>query len=308
MDVVVVGAGVIGLSAAIRLAEGGARVRVWAAELPPRTTSAAAGALWGPDFAEPGFGWSLVTRDELAGLAGEPGTGVRFCRGRQVSDLATEPPPWIGELRDVEMIPAEELTDGMLVGLWTTAPVVDMPVYLEYLTERLGKAGVEIEQRRVRSLAEAAATAPAVVNCTGMGARELAGDTELHPVRGQHVVVENPGIEEFYLEARSATEWAGYFPHGGHVVLGGVAGLDDWNTEPDPAVARGILERCARIEPRLDGARVIEHRVGLRPQRTPYRMEVEERDGARIVHDYGHGGMGVSLSWGTAKAVCELLG
>jgi D-amino-acid oxidase len=307
MDVVVVGAGVIGLSTAIRLAEDGARVRVWAAELPRHTTSAAAGALWGPDFTEPGFSWSLVTRDELTALADEPSTGVRFCRGRQVSDIAAEPPPWVGELRDVELIPAEELPDGMLVGLWTTAPVVDMPVYLDYLTERLGKAGVEIEQRRVTSLAEAAGVAPAVINCTGIGARELVGDTELHPVRGQHVIVANPGIEEFYLAARLTPEWAGYFPHGDHVVLGGVAAVDDWNLEPDPVVAEGILHRCAAIEPRLTGATVLEHRVGLRPQRTPYRLAVEELDGARYVHNYGHGGMGVSLSWGTAQAVRDLL-
>jgi D-amino-acid oxidase len=305
MDVVVVGAGVIGLSTAIRLAEDGARVRVWADTMPKETTSVAAGALWGPDFAEPGFSWSLVTRDALTELADEPGTGVHLCHGRQVSDISPELPPWVGELREVRVMEPEELPDGMLVGLWTTAPLVDMPVYLDYLTERLEKAGTEIEPRRVTSLDEV--PAPVVVNATGMGARELTGDTELRPVRGQHVVVKNPGVDEFYMAAVLANEWACYFSHGDQVVLGGVATLDDWSRSPDPVVAQGIVRRCAAVEPRFNDAEVIEHRVGLRPQRTPPRLEVQDIEGTRIIHNYGHGGMGVSLSWGTAEAVRNLL-
>ncbi|HEV2782332.1 MAG TPA: FAD-dependent oxidoreductase [Actinophytocola sp.] len=306
-DVLVLGAGVIGLTTAVCLAEAGARIRLWAADLPPATTSVAAGALWGPDFTEPGFGWSLVTRDELTALASEPSSGVRLCRGREVSDLSAELPPWVDELPELRVCEPDELPEGMLVGLWTTVPVVNMPVYLDYLTRRLADAGVEIERRRVATLAEAAARAPVVVNCTGVGAVELAGDTDLHPVRGQHVVVENPGIDEFYIAAGLAPQWAGYIPHGDHVVLGGVAIPHDWSLEPDPAIAEGIVARCAAIEPRLAGARVIEHRVGLRPQRTRPRLDEEPVDGARCVHNYGHGGMGVSLSWGCARAVRNLL-
>lgn len=304
---VVVGAGVIGLSTAIRLAESGRRVRLWAAEEPQRTTSAVAGALWGPDFAEPGFRWSLITRNELIRLTDVPGSGVHWCRGRQVSDITTEPPPWITELPEVRMCTPDELPDGMLVGMRTRVPIVDMPAYLDYLSTRLADAGTRIELREVSALEEAAAAAPVVVNCTGLGARELAGDSTLYPVRGQHVVVRNPGVEEFYFEARTTPEWAGFFPHGEHVVLGGIAQANQWNLEPDPVVAEAIVSRCAAIEPRLADAQVIAHCVGLRPTRKTPRLAQEERDGVRYVHNYGHGGIGVSLSWGCANAVVQLL-
>lgn len=307
MDVLVVGAGVIGLTTAVCLAECGARVRVWTAEWPRNTTSAAAGAVWGPVAVEPGFTWSLITRDELTTLTGIPGTGVRFCRGRELSDLSSALPPRAAEMAYLQAIPRDELSNGMLAGVWTTTLAIDLPTYLNYLTTRLAKVGVEIELRHVESLAETTAVASAVVNCTGVGASKLVGDHQLHAVRGQQVVVENPGLDEFYCEAGKAAEWASYIPHGESVVLGGVAMLDDWNRLPDDAVADGIIRRCAAIEPRLGTARVIEYRVGLRPHRSIPRLAAETIGEVRCVHNYGHGSMGVSMSWGAARAACVLL-
>ena len=301
-----VGAGVIGLSTAITLAESGVDVRVLAAEPPRRTTSAVAGALWGPDFTEPGLGWSLVTRDVLTELAADPATGVHLCRGREVSDLQDEPPPWVDELPRMRPCTADELPPGMRVGLWTTVPIVDMPRYLDYLVARLTAAGVGVEQRRLTALSEVTG-ASTVVNCTGFGARELVGDTELVPVRGQHVIVRNPGVREFYAEARTSQRWAAFFPHGDRVVLGGVSQPGDERTEPDPADAEGILRRCAAVEPLLAGAEVIGHAVGLRPSRPEPRFADERVGDVRHVHNYGHGGLGVSLSWGSAHAVRDLL-
>ena len=87
------------------------------------------------------------------------------------------------------------------------------------------------------------------------------------------------------------------------MILGGTATAGDDNIDPDPAVAAAIVERCARIEPRLLSARVIGHRVGLRPARPTVRLERE----GRIVHNYGHGGAGVTLSWGCARYVTTLI-
>jgi D-amino-acid oxidase len=131
-------------------------------------------------------------------------------------------------------------------------------------------------------------------------------DPAVRSVRGQHVVVENPGLEEFFME-EPAPSWASWFPHGDHVVLGGNAEDDVWSLDPDPAVADEIVERCAAIEPRLAGARVIEHRVGLRPARPEVRVEGELIDSWRCVHNYGHGGTGVALAWGCAQDVRALV-
>jgi D-amino-acid oxidase len=120
------------------------------------------------------------------------------------------------------------------------------------------------------------------------------------------VVVENPGLEDFFMEDRGPGEWASWFPHGERVVLGGVAQPGAVDPAPDPAVSAGILERCAALEPRLKGARVLEELVGLRPVRPSVRLEAEPLHGAVCVHNYGHGRSGVSLSWGCAGEVLRM--
>ena len=86
-------------------------------------------------------------------------------------------------------------------------------------------------------------------------------------------------------------------------VLGGTAIEGEWSRTPEPAVAASILERAARIEPRLADARVLRHKVGLRPARPAVRLE---RVGD-VVHCYGHGGCGVTVSWGCADDVVGLV-
>jgi D-amino-acid oxidase len=90
-------------------------------------------------------------------------------------------------------------------------------------------------------------------------------------------------------------------------VLGGTSQAGDANTEPDPAVADMIVARCAEIDPRLTGARVLGHRVGLRPARPLVRLEPETLGSTRVIHNYGHGGAGVTLSWGCAAQVLQEL-
>jgi D-amino-acid oxidase len=98
------------------------------------------------------------------------------------------------------------------------------------------------------------------------------------------------------------------------VVLGGTEVAGDWSAEPDPATAGRILRDCATVDPRLASARIIEHRVGFRPARPQVRLEAGEAvaaDGTSqrlLVHNYGHGGAGVTLSWGCAREVAGLVG
>ncbi|MGI8511255.1 MAG: FAD-dependent oxidoreductase [Solirubrobacteraceae bacterium] len=140
-----------------------------------------------------------------------------------------------------------------------------------------------------------------------MGARGLAGDDSVTPIRGQHVIVDNPGLEEFFIEAPFTPAWAAYWPYPDHVVLGGTLSTEDTSTEPDPQIAKEILRRCIDVEPRLGDARVRSHQVGLRPSRPTVRLDVEQIGAARCVHNYGHGGSGVTLSWGTAFTAAGLL-
>jgi len=143
--------------------------------------------------------------------------------------------------------------------------------------------------------------APLVIDCAGIGARELAPDPSLTPVRGQVVIVENPGISEWFVEEGEPPVY--FFPQGDTVVLGGTAQTGDGNTEPDLAVAALIVARCALVDARLTNARILGHRVGLRPARPLVRLESERLGDTLVIHNYGHGGAGVTLSWGCAEQV-----
>jgi D-amino-acid oxidase len=320
-DVIVIGAGVSGLTTAICLAEAGLRVGLRAAQPPQATTSAAAGALWGPHLVgidDRVRRWTQVTLARFLDLAGDPATGVRLAAGTEASRAgpapqpAPAPPDWIATADGRPPRPAAALPDGYLTGWTFTAPVIAMPVYLGYLTARLDRAGADVRyDYRFRSLADAAerAAAPVLVNCSGIGARGLVPDPAVTPVRGQVVVVTNPGISDFFVGTGSDPDDLTYlFPHQETVALGGTQQPGDWRTDPDPATAELIISRCAAIEPRLAGAPIVAHRVGLRPARPSVRLEAQDLPGGRrLWHNYGHGGAGVTLSWGCAGDIARAI-
>ena len=312
-DALVVGGGVSGLTTAVCLADAGYSVRVWAADRPADTKSYAAGAIYSPFLIEDDRvpGWADETFAELKALAGDPAgndTGVAMVFGREVCRTRAEAPPWALRVPDFRMCDPEELPTGFTSGWSYTVPVIDMPVYLRYLERRITERGGIVERRRISSLAEAAEAAPVVANCTGMGARELVPDPALRPVRGELVVVSNPGITSFVAEHNDTERELTYLlPNRDFVVLGGTAEVDRVDRAPDKSVAAGIIARCVEIEPLLKNAEVIDHRVGIRPARDQVRVERETLDETAVLHNYGHGGAGVSISWGCARYAIGLL-
>jgi len=308
-DVVVVGGGVVGLTTAICAAEAGFAVRVWTADPPSRTTSAVAAALLGPAIGAPDdplTRWTTASDAVFRHLAEDPTTGIRVGRGRLVSNWGDEPPPWASSLPGYAATTVAQRA-GFRVGFWVDIPVADMRIYLDYLVRRLAAAGGRLVERRVSALTEGLAEAPVVVNCTGVAARELAGDPQVRAVKGQHVIVANPGIETFFYEGGADDTWTGFFPHGDRVVLGGIAREGDWSMDPDQDASDAIVARCAAVEPALATAQVLGVEVGLRPGRPAPRLDREAVDDGRIVHNYGHGGVGVSVSWGCAREALALL-
>ncbi len=137
-NVVVIGAGVIGLSTAVCLAERGQRVQVRTRLAPAQTTSAVASAMIGPAMAPADDAAGRRERASIAefiALAEVAGTGVTMRRGRLAS---RDPVPALG---DMAPCAPDELPPGFAAAFWATVPLVDMPVYLDYLTGRLVAAG-----------------------------------------------------------------------------------------------------------------------------------------------------------------------
>ena len=310
-DVLVVGAGVSGLTTGVCLAEQGFRVRIRTARGPRRSTSAAAGAIWDPFYAEHPKTprWSAYSYKVFAELDGR--YGVRMTEGTEASRDAVEPPDWTWGLPGFRECRPAELPANFTCGWRYTAPVIDMARYLPYLLGRFRRAGGKLEYGRLRRLDEGFATASVVVNCAGAAARELVPDPGVIPRRGQLVLVRNPGFTDFFVEeSRDQAEMTYLLPQGAVLVLGGSA----ITALPGPAdrraqrrVATGIRKRCIDVFPELAKAPVLGRRVGVRPARHEVRLDVESRGSRHIVHNYGHAGAGVSLSWGCSADVTELV-
>lgn len=296
-----VGAGVIGLSCAVRLLEAGHRVDVLARDLPRESTSAVAAALWYPFRALPKdrvTAWSAATYAELAELARLPRTGVGMVPGTEVLRGEQGTPWWAEAVPDLQR--GGPIPSGYADAWSFTAPVVEMPVYLDWLAARVAELGGTVTRMNLTALPQTGGDGPdLVVDCAGLGARHLAEDPSVVPVRGQVVRVEQVGIDRWWLDAEGPTY---IVPRSRDVVLGGTDEQGEWSRTPDPAVAELIRDRAVRLVPQLAGARVLAHRVGLRPVRPQVRLE---RVG-RVVHCYGHGGAGVTLSWGCAAEVASL--
>lgn len=307
VDTVVVGAGVVGLTTAVALTESGFSVRLISRDEPLQTTSANSGAIWGPFLSLHDarvHRWSYRTLDVLVSMAGAE-SGVDVLEGLGVEPASATGRWWVEDYKDCRPCSPDDLPDGYGRGWLYRAPIIDVPVYLSYLVGRLRGQGVVIEYGTVTSLDDLASTAHHVVVCAGMGSGALVGDDSMLPAKGQLVVVENPGIERFLSERGDGPELTYVLPQGNKVVLGGTAEWGSSDVRSDDEVTNAILARCARVEPRLRTASVIETRVGVRPCRDLVR--VSHGDAGHVVYNYGHGGSGISIAWGCAHDVVDIV-
>jgi D-amino-acid oxidase len=337
--VAIVGAGVSGLTCGVVFAEGGHRTAIFAKEIGQRTTSGAAAALWFPYDVEPEnkvMPWALETFRTLVDLARNSDNGVSMIELRQFSrtgeiqipdwaiplgahrlssvmssgvenGAAGEAATWTGRLKAERMgserITSREFTSGFAI----TVPLMDTTIYLDYLAKRLLAAGGLItENVRLKDLEDVDLKFDLVINCAGIGARELVpDDTDLEPHRGQVVIV--PKIKDLPNAVVCDDAPLMYaIPRKNDCVFGGTNELSD-DLAADSATTTRILAECSRVL-KIEKPNLLSERVGLRPfRKSGVRVErAHLRDGRTVVHNYGHGGSGFTLSWGCAEDVFDL--
>lgn len=297
-EVVVVGAGVVGLTSAYALLEAGYRVAILADKPTSDTTSAVAAGIWFPYAVNERRvpRWGAETFEWLLRLVGSE-AGVRRVPFECLVPDHDREPEWSS--LDVSFQPIDE-------GFSVVLPVADSKRFLPWLQEQVLDLGATMLTKKIRRFEDIGT--PIVVNCTGLGARELCDDGEMFPIRGTVVRVENPGIERGFADDRDPNRPTYFIPLSAGVVLGGTAVVGDESLESEPEVVSDIIERCSRREPLLAQSRVLEARTGLRPGRTRVRLEHEVLEGgATVVHNYGHGGAGYTLAWGCAQEVVRLV-
>ena len=253
--VAVIGGGALGLTTARLAQEAGVPVTVYAKAFPPHTTSNIAGGQISPfghfreDAVTPEWRrqfqaamdyswrrWQIMVGDDY---------GIRWLPTYE----ETRRPAHKGDWLDPYYPNSRKLTLGQhpfpveeVVSFDTM--YVETGRFLRQLMSDIQIAGGRFEVRDFAAPdAIAALPEKLVFNCTGLGARQLFGDTELQPIRGQLAVL-LPQPEVRYAFAGEA----GYmFPRADGILLGGTFERDEWNATPDPADIARIVSAHQRL-------------------------------------------------------------
>lgn len=327
LRITVIGAGVIGLSCAYELADAGHEVTVIADHGPGDTVSALAGALWFPYHAagtEQVVEWSLRRFAELAALgdtSADTATDdftddvppVQMRTGVLHERLDPPDRSWVAPVVEVLGNEAVQPVDG---GVRATLPMIMTSRYLAWLMDSCRMNGVAFQWRTVASLEELTGTTDAVVIAGGLrGGELLGGDDAVTPVRGQLMLFANgdggedgPRLTDWVVDSDDPSHMTYVFPREDEIVVGGTSEPGSWDETPDQATAEAILARAEALVPELAELPIIGHGAGLRPARETVRIEHVDGYDPPVIAAYGHGGAGVTLSWGTAERVVELVG
>jgi D-amino-acid oxidase len=249
--------------------------------------------------------WALISYGRFLELSRAPQTGVSVIELRVFSRLGPIAPPDWAQPFSTRGLTATEIPAVFASGFSIHVPLIETGKYLAYLASRLRKAGsVVTGTNRLRVLEEVDRDYDLVVDCAGIGARELVPDAEMEPHRGQVAIVGKVDLPYAVVSDDLPLMYA--IPRSEDCVFGGTNEVSE-NRQPDPAATARIIQECERVLGSSNNV-LLRERVGLRPcRRSGVRVEADKMpDGRTVIHNYGHGGSGFTLSWGCAQTVLEM--
>lgn len=306
----VIGCGIVGLTTAICLAEAGYKVKILAKDFPPNTTSDWAAAIWFPYQVSPQhkvLRWGNETYAVFQTQLNVQGAGVGNTELIYLTEDKPDTPWWSDAVPSYTHATAEDLPHGYEYGYKVTVPVCDTGLYLLYLMNKFKELGGVIQQAEITCFSELIQAKNIIINCTGLGSYSLASDTLLYPIKGQVVKVTGAEIKNSLVRDFGDFYPAYIIPRSKDIILGGTAELNNWDMSPSEDITAQILEQTKRLVPELKTAKFLEHGAGLRPARPEIRLELEMlTENCGVIHNYGHGGAGFTVSWGCASEVLKL--
>ena len=306
--VAIVGAGVSGLTSAVVFAESGYETAIFGDEIGDETNSAAAAAMWYPYDVGSGteiIPWALESYERFVELSRRSGPGVSITELRVFSRLGPITPPDWAQSFATQPIPDSEIPSAFVSGFSIHVPLIETGKYLTWLTSRLTSGDSSITGgMRFERLEDVDSNFDLIINCAGIGARELVPDPEMEPHRGQVAIVQKFDLPYAVVCDDPPLMYA--IPRSNDCVLGGTNHVSNDRTA-DPRTTAHIISECERVLGRSTPP-LLRERVGLRPGRSSgVRVAAEKlRDGRTVIHNYGHGGSGFTLSWGCAEAALKL--
>ena len=251
----VLGAGIMGLTTARLVQEAGLPVTIYAQDLPPHTTSNIAGGQispfghfrenavtpeWREQFrAAMDYSWrrfQIMVGDDY---------GIRWLPTyEETRDTALRPDPMDSYYPDAELLtPARHPFPVERMVRFSTM-YVETGRYLRQMLADFRNAGGTIERRTFETPAAVAQLAEGLVfNCTGLGARNLFGDQELIPIRGQLAVL----LPQPEVRYAASGEWGYMFPRADGILLGGTFERNEWDATPQAGDIARIVANHRRI-------------------------------------------------------------
>ncbi|GAA6619123.1 FAD-dependent oxidoreductase [Scytonema sp. NUACC26] len=355
ITILVIGAGVSGLTTAICLREAGFGVVIVADRFAPDLTSVVAGALWewppavcgrhgAPRSLERSKEWCMTTYNKFKKIHAEFGsqeTGIylrdayfyfkdilenRHTDLRKMNELKDKVDGFERGLQIVKETIDLNFQGGIKDAYKHMAPMTNTDIYMKWLLQYVKNIGCEIIQEKITvNVVENEQellrrfNARAIVNCAGLGSIATTGDTSMYPLRGALVRVKNLGkvVTEAHCisheESSSSEQDIVYIvPKGDDlVVLGGLTQQDQWDTNLslEVPIIRQMYDGCLEFLQELRELPLDEKepvRTGLRPL-TEENVCVERVLNTHVFYNYGHGGSGVTLSWGCSQEIVQLI-
>ncbi len=243
--VAVLGAGVIGLTAATVLQSFGLNVKIYAKGFQRETTSFVAGGQFSPshiEYPRQGAGFSRFQRllarsyrahESRIGLGFGVSRRPNYCWKRS-NGLDAVPRDIVPEPVYLSRLPFEGHTTS---GYVYQTLLIEPPLFIKKLQDDLLAEGATLERREFSDPRDMLSlNEDVIVNCTGLGAREVASDANMIGIKGQLVwLPPQPHLDYLYQDH-------GYiFPRGDVVVVGGTSERGVETTTPDPVACRKLL-------------------------------------------------------------------
>ena len=312
-NIAIIGAGIIGLTCAEELLRHGHDLTIFYDTPLNATTSSKAGAIWYPykvEADEKALGWAMDTLDVLNKKLSHKEAGCFQTTLHQYFDDEPVVEKWMDgfdgfQLHGLNDDKAEFDKKDFPYATQMKVPLVDSPLVMKNMVNHLSANDVKFHYARLSDIETDARLEPfdLIINCSGMGAKELAHDDTLQSGRGQVLLMTNPNLNHSSVYAKSDDELTYILPRGDRCVVGGCYQIENDNINEDKNLTQLILERAYRFAPALKTQAILDIKVGFRPVRPTIRLEKQIMSNRTVIHNYGHGGAGWSFAWGCALEV-----
>ncbi|MGI8951064.1 MAG: FAD-dependent oxidoreductase [Chitinophagaceae bacterium] len=308
MKIAIIGAGISGLSCAYLLSQKDYLIKIFAKEFSPNITSNRAAAFWFPYHIrndKRGIDWCRKSFEFYKELSNDAATGVSMHQLIKAieKNVKEEDKSWLEFMpgNSYRMMQQNELKKNYAKAYEAIVPLIETQIFLPYLQKYLEEKNVAFIEKEVNDLNDFH-DYDVVINCTGLGARKLCNDKTLIPVKGQVGLLSPKNNFPIFLDNEKPLY---IVPRKDAIIVGGTYEDEIFAEHTEPSTIEGLLKNAYEVFPELKQQKYIGCWAGLRPFRPTVRLEKEPS--TNIIHNYGHGGSGFTLSFGCAEEVADLV-